>query len=240
MFFSMASMALKILKSSLSFLTTLPLKGEIDVLRRNLWIFPFTGAIIGFLISIPSFFNLWIICLILYIAIEGINHVDGLADFGDAFFAPKDKKASALKDVKVGAGGVTFLCLYFLILYYSFQKVYMLEIIFAQILAKFSMLILLTTSKPAWEGLGAYMMQFARKRDLLIGSIPLILILFNPLFIIPTLLAISITVAVRIYAERIFGGMSGDVIGACNCISFSAVLLFFSLETDISLFFLGI
>ncbi|MEM4747555.1 MAG: adenosylcobinamide-GDP ribazoletransferase, partial [Archaeoglobaceae archaeon] len=129
---------------------------------------------------------------------------------------------------------------YFLILYYSFQKVHMLEIIFAQILAKFSMLILLTTSKPAWEGLGAYMMQFARKRDLLIGSIPLILILFNPLFIIPTLLAISITVAVRIYAERIFGGMSGDVIGACNCISFSAVLLFFSLETDISLFFLGI
>uniref|UniRef100_A0A7J2TI83 Adenosylcobinamide-GDP ribazoletransferase n=1 Tax=Archaeoglobus fulgidus TaxID=2234 RepID=A0A7J2TI83_ARCFL len=233
----MANTALEILKSSISFLTTIPLKGDIEVLRRNLWIFTFAGTLIGFLISIPSILGLWILCLFLYVAIEGINHIDGLADFGDAFFAPREKKMTAMKDVKIGAGGLTFICLYFLVLYYSFQRVEFLEIVFSQTIAKFSMLLLLTTSKPAWNGLGAYMMEFARKRDLFFGSLPLLISALKPSLIIPALFSILITIAIRRYSEKNFGGVSGDVIGASNCISFASALLICSFETDISILF---
>lgn len=234
MFHYTVNMVLEILKSSIAFLTTLPLKGDTDVLRRNLWIFPFTGIFIGFIISIPSFFSLWIFCLLLYIAIEGINHIDGLADFGDSFFAPQEKKIIALKDVNIGAGGASFLIFYFIILYYAFQRVDPFEIIFSQLIAKFSMLILLTTSKPAWKGMGAYMMRFARKKDLVIGTLSFSFSIIEPSLLISLILVIPIVLSIREYSERNFGGVSGDIIGACNCISFATTLLFCSLfEMDI-------
>lgn len=224
----MANTALEVLKSSLGFLTTLPVKGDVDLLRRNLWIFPFVGLFLGFLISVPAFFGIGILCLILYVALEGINHIDGLADLGDAFFAPKDKKLKALKDLQTGAGGVAFLCVYFVVLYHSFLHVNVLEIMLSQILAKFSMLILLTTSKPSWEGMGAYFMEFARKRDLIIGSIPLALVLFELIAIVAMILVLSVTYILRSYAHSRFGGVNGDVIGASNCISFASSLFLLS------------
>lgn len=225
----MVSTALEILKSSIGFLTTIPLKGDIEILRRNLWIFPFIGALLGFLISIPAFFNLQVLCIILYVVFEGINHIDGLADVGDTFFAPKSKKKIALKDTQIGAGGVTVLCLYFLILFHSFSKVGVLEIIFAQIIAKYSMLILLVTSKPAWEGMGAFMMKFAKKRDLAIGSFPLFIAIISLGNLISLFLSIFLVIWIKKYAEARFGGISGDFLGATNCLTFASTLFLNSL-----------
>ncbi|MEM0215409.1 MAG: adenosylcobinamide-GDP ribazoletransferase [Archaeoglobaceae archaeon] len=226
----MANTGLEILKSSLGFLTTLPVGGDVEVLRRNLWIFPFVGFFLGFLISIPAFFGLGLLCLLLYLALEGINHVDGLADFGDAFFAPKDKKLKALKDIQLGAGGVAFLCVYFIVLYHSFLSVTAFDIVISQITAKFSMLLLLTTSKPSWEGMGAYFMEFATKRDLIIGSIPLILVIINIESLIAAISTIFMIFCLKKYAHSRFGGINGDVIGSANCIAFASMLGILSLN----------
>lgn len=231
----MVNTALEILKSSVGFLTTIPVRGDIEFLRRNLWVFPFVGILTGFVTAIPAFFGLWVLCIFFYVAIEGINHVDGLADFGDAFFAPESRKMNALKDLNIGTGGVVSLCLYFLVLFYSFSKVEFFEIVYAQIFAKFSMLILLVTSKPAWQGMGAFMMEFARKRDLAIGFLPLILALFKLSTLISLLFTVLVSFLVKIYAERKFGGVNGDIIGASNCISFATSLILCSVfdETNI-------
>lgn len=224
----MANTGLEILKSSLGFLTTLPVGGNVDVLRRNLWVFPFIGLFLGILISIPAFFGLGLLCLFLYLALEGINHVDGLADFGDAFFAPRDKKMKALKDVQLGAGGVAFLCVYFIVLYHTFLIVTPFDIVISQIVAKFSMLLLLTTSKPSWEGMGAYFMEFAGKRDLIIGAIPLALAILKLESLIATIFTIFIIICLKKYAHSRFGGVSGDVIGSANCIAFASMLVLLS------------
>lgn len=226
----MANMVLEILKSSIGFLTTLPIKGDVEILRRNLWIFPFVGLFLGFLISIPAFFGFGILCLLFYIAFEGINHIDGLADFGDAFFAPKDKKRKAMKDLQMGAGGVTFLCVYFIVLYHSLLHVNAFEIVLSQIFAKFSMLLLLTTSKPSWDGMGAYFMEFAGKKDLIIGAIPLTLAFIKFESLIALFIIIFITLCLKYYAQSRFGGVSGDVIGTANCITFASTLLILSLN----------
>lgn len=231
----MVSTALEILKSSIGFLTALPVKGDIEVLRRNLWIFPFVGIFIGSIIAIPALLGLWILCILFYVAVEGVNHLDGLADFGDAFFAPENRKKIALKDVNIGTGGVVFICVYFLLLFYSFQKLEVLEIISAQILAKFSMLLLLVTSKPAWQGMGAFMMEFAKKRDLAIGAFPLMIVFLKLSTLVSLFFTVLISILMRNYAERKFGGVSGDIIGACNCVSFATSLFLCSVldETDI-------
>lgn len=229
----MGNTALEILKSSLGFLTTLPVRGDVEVLRRNLWIFPYMGAFLGLLIAIPEFSGFWVLCIVLYVLLEGINHIDGLSDFGDGFFAPDSKKKIAMKDTKLGAGGATFLCVYLLVLYYSFQNVSAIEIIMAQILAKYSMLILLVTSKPSWEGMGAYFMEFAKKRDLLIGAVPLVLLFADITKVLSNVISLiiisALTFLLKYYANSKLGGIGGDIIGTANCISFASALLFFSL-----------
>lgn len=225
----MASTGLEILKSSIGFLTTLPIKGNVEILRRNLWIFPFIGFFLGFLISIPAFFGFGILCIVLYISLEGINHVDGLADFGDAFFAPKERKKIAMKDLQTGAGGVTFLAIYFIMLYHGFLNVDPLEIVISQILAKFSMLVLLTTSKPSWEGMGAYFMEFASRRDVIIGAIPLSIAFIDFEALVALIFAFFITLCLREYSYSRFGGINGDVIGTANCLTFASGLLLFSI-----------
>ncbi|MEM3927352.1 MAG: adenosylcobinamide-GDP ribazoletransferase [Archaeoglobaceae archaeon] len=229
-------MALEILKSSFGFLTTLPVKGDIEVLRRNLWVFPFVGIFIGAVISVPAVFGISFLCLLFYVAIEGVNHVDGLADFGDAFFAPEDRKKIALKDLNIGAGGVVFLCVYFLLLFYSFQRVEVLDIMISQLFAKFSMVFLLVTSKPAWQGMAKFMMEFAKKRDLVIGALPLLIAFLKPSTLISLFFVMLISILVKNYAEKKFGGVNGDVIGACNCISFATSLLVCSILNETNIF----
>ena len=223
---------MEVLKASISFLTTIPIKGDIEKLRRNLWIFPYCGVLIGLTVAsvtyLLNFLDLSFLGIVAYVLVEGINHIDGLADFGDAFFAPKSKKIQALKDTKIGAGGVIFVVLYLLTLYHGFLKANFVNIVLAQTLAKFCMLILITTSKPSWEGIASYIMEYAKKRDLAIASLTFIpFLLLNPIkFFRVFIISIAVALIVKYYSEKTFNGVSGDVLGAVNCIVFAVALTF--------------
>lgn len=218
---------------SISFLTTLPVKGDVEKLRRNLWIFTYTAIFIGLVIAIPDFIrwyagiDLRFLAVVLYVAIEGINHIDGLIDFGDALFAPENRKREALKDVNTGAGGIAMAVIYFLLLYHILQLSDAFQIIFSQIVAKFSMLLLMVISKPCWEGMGSYMMEFAGYRDLILASPPLFIAGYlagvNSVFAF--VLTLVVVLMLKSYSEKKFGGVSGDIIGAANCITFVSSLI---------------
>ncbi len=230
----------------MGFFTTLPVGRDyesFEALRRNLWILPIVGTILGLLIAIPSFLlsvfakELSFLSFLIYLAFEGINHVDGLADFGDAFFAPRDRKVRALKDMNTGVGGTVFVCVYVFTLMWVFRMLRGVDVILAtvdsQMMAKFGMLLLLTTTKPVWEGMASHMMEFAGRRDLLLGSIVIslttsILAHFSPGVILVNLLTVVLCLLYRRYVVKTFGGVNGDVIGALNCISFAFSLILFS------------
>lgn len=223
---------------SISFLTTLPFKGDVEKLRRNLWTFTYTAIFIGLVIAVPDFvrryagIDLRFLAVVLYVAIEGINHIDGLIDFGDALFAPENRKREALKDTNTGVGGIATATIYFLLLYHILQLSDAFQIIFSQTVAKFSMLLLMVISKPCWEGMGSYMMEFAGYRDLILAVPPLLVVGYmagmNSVFAF--ILALAVVLMLRSYSEKKFGGVSGDIIGATNCITFvsSLILLKFS------------
>jgi len=239
----------KSLRAAMSFFSTLPAgEGyeEYDALRRNLHVIPVAGTIIGILIasitvSISLFApKLTFLGVIVYLAFEGINHVDGLADVGDAIFAPRHRRKEVLKDVRVGAGGVVFVVLYLFLLFESFRTFksstdLLSAIILSQTSAKFSMLLLITTSKPLWEGMASNIMEFANTSHLIRGFLFLVAVyasfavLSGDIVVIFVHFVVSLfaTLFIRNAAHHLFGGVSGDVFGASNCIVFALGMLVF-------------
>jgi len=217
-------------RASVSFLTTIPLGGDVEDLRKNLWLFPYTAILISLIISIPylirDYVDVMFLAVVFYLAVEGINHVDGLADFGDALFAPEGKKRDAIKDLNTGTGGVAVVVIYFLMLYSLLLQSGLWEIMLSQVLAKYSMLLLMFTSKPSWEGLGSYFMEGISFRDILIGSFPAVLLCYKigVVSAFAVAIALALVLSLKIYSEKHFGGINGDVIGSANCLTFVASL----------------
>jgi adenosylcobinamide-GDP ribazoletransferase len=226
-------------KSAIGFFTTIPVKSDIEELRKNLWFFPFAGAVVGMMIAAPLYIfqifspSLLLLSVLIYIMVEGINHIDGLADFGDALFAPQSRKTEALKDTKTGAGGITFVVVYLLVLFQTLPPADFLTVVFAQILAKYGMLLLMVTSDPCWKGMASYFMETAKKSHLVTGFLPVIPFLYLDFLtaVIIFVTALIVVYVLKKYSEGKFGGINGDVLGATNCIVFAHVLLLSAILT---------
>ncbi len=231
---------MRALAGALGFFSTIPLgrdKESFESLRRNLWILPIVGILLGALMAVPIFLlrSFAFLGILAYLALEGINHIDGLADFGDALFAPKDRKLKALKDLNIGVGAAVTVSIYTFTLMWSFMNVWRepVAIVDSQMMAKFGMLMMLTTTKPLWGGMGAYMMEHAKIKDLALGSAILalttaLIYMIRPEVLFVNILTICVCLIYRHYVLRTFGGVNGDMIGAMNCIAFISCLISFS------------
>ena len=109
------------LKSGFGWLSTIPVgisMEGIEALMRHVYVFPLVGLVLGAILggvayiagqALPA--NLVAIVVIVAIyKLCGINHIDGLADFGDGVIAhgTREKKVAAMKDVSLGTGGGSF------------------------------------------------------------------------------------------------------------------------------------
>jgi len=227
----------KALTGSLGFLSTLPIgndEAHFNSFVRNLWIMPLTGIVLGLLMFATSLLlksaGFEELAFVSYFLIEGVNHVDGLSDFSDSIFA-KDK-VKALKDTKVGVGGVVATVSFVLVIYSAFETRNNLELlmklVLAQCFAKTSMLHLLLRNEVAWEGMAKVFKENVRSRDALGYVFPAALtILFSthyPKFLLSPILFLLATAMVEAYSRKNFGGINGDVLGATNCIVFALVV----------------
>ena len=239
---------MKALAGGLGFFSRIPIGCDAESyesLRKNLWILPIIGIILGTIIATLAYplsyidgVVIGVLIVIIYLAVEGINHIDGLADFADSIFAPEHKKFDALKDLKTGVGGVTAICLYFLSLTASLTNLNGIELIIAiinsQMMAKFGMLLLLTTTKPLWDGLASSIMEYASKEDLYKGFSIIIVIstVFSLIYfrvIVINLALLAICIFYRALVLRKYGGINGDIVGALNCIVFASGLSMFNI-----------
>ncbi|MBN1699632.1 MAG: adenosylcobinamide-GDP ribazoletransferase [Spirochaetales bacterium] len=111
---------IKALRKAFAFLTILPFEKRRVMIRdvaRSCFLFPFVGLIVGgFLagtgyscdILFPLFLQRGCILLV-WVIITGALHLDGFIDCCDALFAPVtgERRLEILKDVHVGAFGIT-------------------------------------------------------------------------------------------------------------------------------------
>lgn len=232
-------------RSCLGFLTTIPVGISMEglsALGKRLYLFPVIGSVIGVLIGcvgylfelfLPSSIASVVIIVSLYY-LTGINHLDGLADFGDGVVAhgSREKKVGAMRDVSLGIGGVVFCVIMILGLFAAINEIltdiFLLAMIAAEISAKQAMLTISAFGKSIHPGLGSIMIDDTGFREFVIGlafSIAVCWVAFADTGLLMLGVAIGFSFVVLCTANRNFGGISGDVIGATNEIARLVALL---------------
>ncbi len=226
---------LKGISSVVSFLTIIPSRGaELDVVAKNMYLFPVAGAIIGLLIGgagwgLSLYVQPLVVGLVLTAALviaTGVHHTDALCDFADGMMAKgtKEKKLKAMRDPAVGSAGVVTVVLYVagMILSLSMMKgLVMLEaVLVSEMMAKFSMVLQANRGASAWEGLSSPFTQQMKNPAKLAAAAAMAIVPAVVLGGITGIIVVGATVGLSFLllavSNRSFGGVSGDVFGASN------------------------
>ncbi len=239
---------LSALRSGFGFLTTIPVgitMEGIENLMKHIYLFPVVGAVLGVILAavssvsssifIPVVTSFIIIISIYYFT--GFNHIDGLADFGDGIAAhgTREKKIAAMRDTAVGTGGLVFCMIAILGIFISLfslagdRRFLPFALIVAETSAKQSMVTVAAFGRKIHEGFGAMTVDNTKKSDFIAGMIFSGAVCYLSLrasgvgALIISQLAGFIVLNT---ANRHFGGVSGDIVGASNEIGRLAALLF--------------
>jgi adenosylcobinamide-GDP ribazoletransferase len=233
-------MVIKELKNLLSFLTVFPVTMDKDMLidcAKNMWVFPLVGAFIGLLaglfglvayIFLPGIVVGGLV-LALLLLITGLQHTDGLLDFGDGIMAHGsfEHKIEVMHDQLTGAGGLSLGIMTMLITALAIGQlnsgIIVWGIIIIEASAKLSMVVAAWAGKSVHEGMNTPFLEAMQKG---MGNLRLIVALLISFAIaLPflrwagafTVLAGSLTGLVMVaIAHRHFNGITGDVFGATN------------------------
>ena len=239
------------LRFGFGFLTTIPVgisMEGIEKLMKHIYLFPVVGAAVGLLLAVISYASLVaafppfltsIIVIIFIYYLTGFNHIDGLADFGDGVAAhgARDKKIAAMRDTSVGTGGIVFCMIAILGLYSSLNLIagknepYLLPaaLIAAETGAKQAMVTVAAFGRRLHDGFGAMTVDNTKKSDFIAGMIfsgvVCYLVMGTP-GVGALLFSQFAGLLVLNTANRHFGGVSGDIVGASNEAGRLAALLF--------------
>lgn len=221
---------------AVQFLTRIPLNQAADwnasSSRWALRFYPLTGVLIGFL---PALF-VWaefpvppliaaMLLLTFFAWITGGLHLDGWMDVFDAVGAnaPLEKRWEIMKDPHVGSFGI--IALIFLL---AWKFLFLVELVvmeaspliflFIPVLSRFLTVMLLTTVPSAKKtGLAAAWQQHITKKEAVIASLPLIILLLlagEIVFLWSVITGIVFFFLYRWWIRKNFRGINGDLAGA--------------------------
>ena len=177
--------------------------------------------------------------------ITGLQHFDGLIDLGNAVGLRNvhDRKMVAHAWTVTYSGAVlalvvefaAFIGLFFINPLFAFGA-----ILAAEVAAKLSMVTIVWVGKPSHKGLGSIFLSKAKKKLNAVAYVISVLVVF-PLFALTisplwglvavgiVLVSIPVAFAMEKISEGVFGGVSGDMIGATNEVARAATLILFAL-----------
>jgi adenosylcobinamide-GDP ribazoletransferase len=183
----------------------------------------------GFLVSVvPAFLTIAFL-----LVLTGLQHFDGLIDLGNAIGLSKleDRRAAAHAWIVTYKGAIlAFVVEFAAVLGLSLlsHDIAVRAIISAEIAAKVAMVTILAVGKPTHKGLGAYFLEKGKRRRNFIAFA------IASLIVIPLLGWVGLLVVVAGFlsgvvmervAANVFGGVSGDMIGATNEVSRAVALV---------------
>ncbi|MEE9474876.1 MAG: adenosylcobinamide-GDP ribazoletransferase [Candidatus Hydrothermarchaeaceae archaeon] len=233
---------IKGLKSVLGFLTIIPVGMYFNPrdVARHVWLFPVVGGFIALVAAVLYDLLGYILpahiaaafALFALLILTGFHHLDGLLDFGDGAMhvGNAESRRKVMHDVNTGAGGFALGFFVLIITYAALAETVSIYpgLIAAEASAKFSMVLGAFVGRAAHDGVGS---TFARTVDARLFLLTLFVYLLF-LAILPLGKGILVFVAVivsslsmTVISSRLFGGVSGDVLGAINEITRMTVLV---------------
>jgi len=229
------------LKSLIGFLTNLPLKMEsIEAASKVFFLSPFVALVIGAIAGALGWgFQLFLdpvivgfLVLAIVQLVTGFNHFDGLLDLSDALMVRGEpvKRLEVMHDKFTGAAAVGVGVIVLLLTGLSFgqfEGLNLLKIVLvSEILAKESIVLTAYLGKtPSYQGMGYYVVESVKKNpagtlfSLVLSAVMVFLLLLD--FFIFTFVGVMVAAAVSAaflaaYANKAFGAVTGDVLGAAN------------------------
>jgi len=229
------------LKSLIGFLTNLPLKMEsIEAASKVFFLSPFVALVIGAIAGALGWgFQLFLdpvivgfLVLAIVQLVTGFNHFDGLLDLSDALMVRGEpvKRLEVMHDKFTGAAAVGVGVIVLLLTGLSFgqfEGLNLLKIVLvSEILAKESIVLTAYLGKtPSYQGMGYYVVESVKKNpagtlfSLVLSAVMVFLLLLD--FFIFTFVGVVVAAAVSAaflaaYANKAFGAVTGDVLGAAN------------------------
>ncbi len=227
-------------RNCLAFLTVIPLGMDENGIRQAAFympIFPIVGLLSGFLAG--AF--VWTLRLVLpstvaamlgvgfILLVNGVQHLDGLLDFGDGLMChgPRERKLRVMRDPQTGAGGLS---LGIVVLITTALSIAALQrsnvvqsLVVSEVAAKFSMVFEAWAGKSARRGMNTAFVNAMHGRhgnSKMMASLIILVLISVPLLrqvgLLVTFVAILVSIVTLALANRNFGGITGDVMGATN------------------------
>lgn len=233
-------MVVAAVRGAIAFLTRLPVgtrEGDWTAFTETPIAFPLAGYVVGFLVAVPllgSFVGVPAVPIaIAYVfavyGVTGVNHVDGLADVGDAaaVHGSAQERREVLLDTDAGVGAVLSVTVVVVGLALGAYAAVSLPadhavglVVAAEVGAKFGMAAVACFGEATHEGLGQ---AFTRNADpaLVLGpavaTVPAALLTFpSPAALAGLIAAATVAGLVVRWSEANLGGVSGDAFGAAN------------------------
>jgi adenosylcobinamide-GDP ribazoletransferase len=221
-----------------------------------------SSVIVGFLlglvnlvVALPTGFLVKLFPAAMTIAfllvLTGLQHFDGLIDLGNTVGLQNvhDRKMIAHAWTVTYSGAVLALVVEFA----AFAGLFFVNPVFAfgaiiaaEVAAKLAMVTIVWVGKPSHKGLGSIFLSKAKKKLNIIAYIIAVLIVYpffalagNPLLGLAgvgiVLVSIPVAFGMEKVSEGVFGGVSGDIIGATNEVARAVTLVLFAVALMVML-----
>lgn len=229
------------LRGALGFLSRLPVGRDEQAwaaFRTAPWTLPVAGVLLGALVAVPVGVALLLpvpsvtvafVYVLAVVALTGINHVDGVADLGDAMVVHGDaeRRREVMGDTVLGVGGTLAIVLVVAGLALGAVGLAALPlaaavglVVASEVAAKVAMATLIALGTPAHDGFGAAVAGETRPRGLVV---PVALAAPAAVLTLPSVAALGalasagvVTLGLLWWARGRLDGVTGDVIGASN------------------------
>lgn len=233
-------------KGLLGFLTILPVgMKSIETTSKFFFLCPIVGLMIGAIagavgwgssVFLPQIVSGFLALAAMQVLI-GFHHFDGLLDFSDAVMVRgnADRKLEVMHDKYTGAAAVGIGFIVLALTGLSLGHFAGIEVLRAavvsEVIAKESMVLMAYFGKPPlYEGMGKHFVESMKNanRKMLSSLILSAVVIFLLVGEMSLYVLISMAVAVIVlksYANRVFGCVTGDILGASNEINRAISLL---------------
>lgn len=229
-------MVVAAVRGALGFLSRVPVGHDErawDAFRTTPAAFPLSGYLVGGLLVLPLFlpvpeFVVATVFLTWLYAVTGINHLDGVADLGDALVVHGDaeRRREVLKDTTVGVGALLAVCLVLLGTWSAGAELAGLParaaalVVAAEVGAKLAVATVVCLGTASHEGLGSALTSESDRSDLLLPvllAVPAgVLTWPDPAATITVLTGATTGFLSVWWATRRLDGVNGDLMGASN------------------------